>query len=154
MPIDPSVVGRVYPPQYYEVSREKIREFAEAIGDANPAYVDTAAARGYGHGDVVAPPTFMMIIVMNGFDLLMKDLGIEFARVVHVDQRFTYSRSLPVGTRVEATTRLDGVRAVAGNDLLKIRTEVRDEQDGTDFCLSEATLLVRPEDFDGGDASD
>ncbi len=153
MPIDPSVVGRVYPPQIYEVSREKIREFAEAIGDANPAYVDTAAARDYGHGDVVAPPTFVMIIVMNGFDLLMKDLGIEFARVVHVDQRFAYSRPLPVGSHVEATTRLDGVRAVAGNDLLKIRTEVRGD-DGSEICLSEATLLVRPEDVDGGDASD
>ncbi|TDE00920.1 FAS1-like dehydratase domain-containing protein [Jiangella asiatica] len=153
MPIDPSVVGRVYPAQPYEVSREKIREFAEAIGDANPAYVDTDAAREHGHEDVVAPPTFAMIPVMRGFDILMDDLGIEFARVVHVDQRFTYSQPLRVGTRVETTTRLDSVRAVAGNDLLKIRSQVRDET-GADICVSLATLLVRPEDSSDRDSRD
>ena len=145
MPIDPSVVGLIYPAQPYEVSREKIREFAEAIGDLNPAYVDTKAAQAHGHADVVAPPTFAMIPVMRGFDMLMDDLGIEFARVVHVDQRFTYTRALAVGDRLETTTRLDGLRQVAGNDLLKIRSQVRDEHGG-DVCVSLATLLVRPED--------
>ncbi|WP_026877525.1 MaoC family dehydratase N-terminal domain-containing protein [Jiangella gansuensis] len=151
MPIDPSVVGRVYPAQLYEVSREKIREFAEAIGDTNPVYVDTEAAREYGHQDVVAPPTFAMIPVMDGVDILMDDLGIEFARVVHVDQRFTYAQPLRVGTRLETTTRLDGVRSVAGNDLLKILSEVRDAE-GAGICVSLATLLVRPEDSGEGDA--
>lgn len=153
MSIDPSVVGRIYPPQPYEVSREKIREYAEAIGDPNPAYVDTGAAREYGHADVVAPPTFAMISVMRGFDMLMDDLGIEFARVVHVDQRFTYSRPLRVGDRLETTTRLDGVRQVAGNDLLKIRSEVLDES-GDHVCTSLATLLVRPDDTGDGISSD
>lgn len=150
MPIDPSVVGRVYPPQPYEVSREKIREFAEAIGDPNPVYVDTLTAREYGHADVVAPLTFAMIPVMRGVEMLMDDLGIEFARLVHVDQRVTYSRALGVGDRLETTTRLDGLRQVAGNGLLKIHSEVRDENGG-DVCVSLATLLVRPEeDNDGG----
>ena len=144
MPIDPSVVGRNYPPQPYEVSREKIREFAEAIGDRRRSYVDTHAARELGHPDVVAPPTFALIPVMRGFNMLMADLGIEFARIVHVDERITYSRAVTVGDRLETTTRLDKVRQVAGNDLLTIRSEVRDDQGG-DVCVSLATLLVRPE---------
>lgn len=148
MPIDPAVVGRTIPPQHYEVSREKIREFAEAIGDPNPIYVDTGAARDRGHPDVVAPPTFAMIPVMRGFNLLMDDLGIEFAQVVHVDQRVTYTRALGVGDLLATTTKLDGVRQVAGNDLLKIRSDVRDDGGG-DVCVSLATLLVRPDDEEG-----
>lgn len=145
MPIDPSAHGREYPPQTYEVSRAKVREFAEAIGDPNPVYVDREAAAAYGHADVVAPPTFVMIPVMNGFDMLMDDLGIEFARVVHVNQRFAYRRAVVAGDHLVATTTLDGVRPVGGNDLLSIRTVVRDH-DGADVCTSSATLLIRPED--------
>ncbi|NED94472.1 MaoC family dehydratase [Phytoactinopolyspora alkaliphila] len=146
MAIDPSAVGRVYPPQPYEVSREKVREFAEAIGDPNPVYVDTGMAGEYGHDDVVAPPTFVMIPVMRGFDTLMADLGIEFARVVHVDQRFTYSRPLLVGDGLETTTTLDALRQVAGNDLLTIRSDVRAADEHV--CTSQATLLIRPEEKD------
>ncbi|PSK99199.1 acyl dehydratase [Haloactinopolyspora alba] len=145
MPIAPSVVGWTYPAQPYEVSREKVREFAEAIGDPNPVYVETSAARERGHTDVVAPPTFAMIPVMRGVDMLMDDLGVEFARVVHVDQRFTYARAIAVGDRLETTTTLDQVRQVAGNDLLTIRSDVRDDR-GEGVCESLATLLVRPED--------
>ena len=63
MPLDPSFVGRTYPPtEPYQVGREKIREFAAAIGDANPAYPDPEAARALGHPDVVAPPTFPIVL--------------------------------------------------------------------------------------------
>ncbi|WP_129665390.1 MaoC family dehydratase N-terminal domain-containing protein [Phytoactinopolyspora endophytica] len=145
MAIDASAVGRVYPPQPYEVSREKVREFAEAIGDMNPVYVDVEAARQHSHDEVVAPPTFVMIPVMRGFDILMEDLGIEFARVVHVDQRFTYSRPLIVGDRLETTTTLDAIRQVAGNDLLTIRNDVR-AAESEHVCTAQATLLIRPEE--------
>ena len=63
MPLDPSFIGRTYPPiTVYEVGREKIREFAEAVGDANPAYLDTDAAKALGHPDVIAPPTFPFVL--------------------------------------------------------------------------------------------
>jgi acyl dehydratase len=143
MTIDLAVIGRVYPAQLYEVSREKIREFAEAIGDPNPVYVDSVTAREHGHPDVLAPPTFVIIPVMRGFNILMTDIGVEFARVVHVDQRFSYSQPLSVGQRLLTTTTVDDVRPVAGNELLRIRSEVRDEG-GRDVCVAQATLLVRP----------
>nr|WP_211659187.1 MaoC family dehydratase N-terminal domain-containing protein [Phytoactinopolyspora halophila] len=128
------------------MSREKVREFAEAIGDPNPVYTETEAARQHGHQDVVAPPTFAMIPVMRGFELLMDDLGIEFARLVHVDQRFTYARPLVVGELVETTTTLDAIRQVGGNDLLTIRNEVRNAALDTHVCTAKATLLIRPEE--------
>jgi acyl dehydratase len=144
MTIDPSVAGRVYEPQPYEVGREKIREFAEAIADANPRYRNPEAARVLGHADVVAPPTFAMIPVLRGFDILMDDLGIEYSRVIHVDQRFVHSRPITAGDRLLTTTTLDTVRSRAGNDFLGIRCDVA-TSDGETVCTATATLLVRAE---------
>lgn len=63
MALDQSFVGRSYPPtDPYEVGREKIREFAVAVGDANPVYTDPEAAKAFGHLDVIAPPTFVFAI--------------------------------------------------------------------------------------------
>ena len=68
MPLDQSFVGRTYPPTPpYEVGREKIREFADAIGDGNPAYRDPEAARTLGHPDVIAPPTFGIVLSMTAW---------------------------------------------------------------------------------------
>jgi acyl dehydratase len=150
MTIDPSsyrsgAAGRVYQPQPYEVGREKIREFAEAIADDNPAYRDTAAAQILGHPDVLAPPTFAMIPVLRGFDILMDDLGIEYSRVIHVDQRFVHSRPIQAGDRLMTTTTLDSVRSRAGSDFLGIRCDVATES-GEHVCTATATLLVRPEE--------
>jgi acyl dehydratase len=145
MTIDPSVAGRVYEPQPYEVGREKIREFAEAIADPNPVYRNPEAARVLGHADVVAPPTFAMIPVLRGFDILMDDLGIEYSRVIHVDQRFVHSRPITAGDRLLTTTTLDTVRSRAGNGFLGIRCDVA-TSDGETVCTATATLLVRAEE--------
>ena len=149
MTIDPSAVGRVYEPQPYEVGREKIREFAEAIADTNPAYHDPAAARALDHADVVAPPTFAMIPVLRGFDILMDDLGIEYSRVIHVDQRFVHSRPIKAGDRLLTTTTLDTVRSRAGSDFLGIRCDVATDA-GEAVCTATATLLVRAEEASDG----
>lgn len=145
MTIDPSAAGRVYEPQPYEVGREKIREFAEAIADTDPAYHDPEAARALGHADVVAPPTFAMIPVLRGFDILMDDLGIEYSRVIHVDQRFVHNRPITAGDRLLTTTTLDTVRSRAGNDFLGIRCDVA-TTGGEAVCTATATLLVRAEE--------
>jgi acyl dehydratase len=142
MAVDPTAAGRVYPPQPYEVGREKIREFADAIGDDSPAYRDPAAARELNHADVVAPPTFAMIPVLRGFDILMDDLGIEYSRVIHVDQRFAHVRPIQAGDRLMTTTTLDSVRSRAGSDFLGIRCEVITEG-GDRVCTATSTLLVR-----------
>lgn len=66
MALDQSFVGRSYPPtDPYEVGREKIREFAAAVGDTNPVYSDPEAAKSYGYPDVIAPPTFVFAITFK-----------------------------------------------------------------------------------------
>lgn len=148
MPIEPSAAGRAYPTQAYEVSREKIREFADAIGDANPVYRDAEAARALGHTEVIAPPTFAMIPVLRGLDMLMDDLGIEYARVIHAGQRFLHVRPIRAGDRLRTTTTLDSVRTVGGNDLIGIRCEV-ESGSGESVCTATASLLVHQGGSDG-----
>ena len=143
MAIDASVAGRVYPPQAYEVSREKIREFADAIGDPNDLYRDAAAAIQCGYLDVIAPPTFAMLPVLRGFDQLVGDLAVTYAQVIHVNQRFVHTRPIRAGDQLLTTTTLDSVRSAAGNDLLGVRCEIA-ATSGEPVCSATATLLIRP----------
>ncbi|MFC8271655.1 MaoC family dehydratase N-terminal domain-containing protein [Streptomyces sp. NPDC057271] len=130
MALDQSFVGRTYPPTApYEVGREKIREFAEAIGDANPAYVDQEAAKALGHPDVIAPPTFVFAITFKAAGQVVEDpqLGLDYDRVVHGDQRFAYTRPVRAGDRLSVVSTIEAIRTMAGNDILDIRGEVHDE---------------------------
>jgi acyl dehydratase len=130
MALDQSFVGRSYPPtDPYEVGREKIREFAQAIGDANPVYTDPEAAKALGHPDVIAPPTFVFAISFKAAHRVVHDpeLGLDYSRVVHGDQKFTYRRPVRAGDRLTVTTTIDAIKSLAGNDILDIRGDVHDE---------------------------
>jgi acyl dehydratase len=147
MPLDASFAGRTYPPTApYEVCREKIREFADAIGDPDPAYRDPEAARTLGHTDVVAPPTFAVIVAFRGLDAIIgdPDLGLDYSRVVHGDQRFSYRRPLRAGDRVTATAVVETVRSVGGNDILGVRCDLATE-DGEAVGSAWSTLVARGE---------
>ncbi|MFI5808078.1 MaoC family dehydratase N-terminal domain-containing protein [Streptomyces sp. NPDC051561] len=130
MALDQSFVGRTYPPTpAYEVGREKIREFAEAVGDGNPAYVDQEAAKALGHSDVIAPPTFVFAITFKAAGLVIEDpqLGLDYSRVVHGDQKFVHNRPVRAGDRLSVTSTIEAIKSMAGNDILDIRGEVHDE---------------------------
>ncbi|MGW3950031.1 FAS1-like dehydratase domain-containing protein [Streptomyces sp. NPDC004752] len=130
MPLDQSFVGRSYPPtEPYEVGREKIREFAEAVGDTNPVYREQEAAKALGHPDVIAPPTFVFSITFRAAGQVVEDpqLGLDYSRVVHGDQRFAYTRPVRAGDRLQVTSTIEAVKSMAGNDILDIRGEVYDE---------------------------
>ena len=145
MPLDQSYVGRSYPPgEPYEVGREKIREFADAIADPNPAYRDRAAAQKLGYSDVVAPPTFPMVITAASSQRLLFDpeLGLDYGRMVHGEQRFVYNRPIRAGDRLAAALIVESIRSIAGNEILGTRTELRDA-DGELVVTAYATLIVR-----------
>ncbi|MCJ0870030.1 MaoC family dehydratase N-terminal domain-containing protein [Streptomyces sp. AP-93] len=130
MALDQSFVGRSYPPtDPYEVGREKIREFAVAVGDANPVYTDPEAAKAFGHQDVIAPPTFVFAITFAAAGQVIDDpqLALDYSRVVHGDQKFTYTRPVRAGDRLTVTSTIEAVKSLAGNDVIDIRGEVLDE---------------------------
>ncbi|MFC6019687.1 MaoC family dehydratase N-terminal domain-containing protein [Plantactinospora solaniradicis] len=127
MSLDPSFVGRTYPPTApYQVGREKIREFATAIGAEEPAYHDPDAARALGHPDVLAPPTFPMTITMAASRQIVEDpeLGIDYSRVVHGDQRFRYTRPVVAGDELVCVNTVEDIVSRGGHGFLTTRTEV------------------------------
>ncbi len=103
------LIGRVYPPaEPYQVGREKVREFARAIGEASPICHDVAAARSAGYADVVAPVTFAFALTMRATDAAFHDpeLGLEYAMAVHGSQRFSYRRPIVAGDEISVTCRI------------------------------------------------
>jgi len=145
MPLDPSFIGRTYPPTApYEVGREKIREFAEAVGDSNPVYVDTEAAKALGYSDVIAPPTFPFLLTYRAADQVVNDpeLGLDFSRVVHGDQRFSYVRPVRARDRLTVTCTIESIKSLAGNDVLSVRGEVHDES-GEHVVTAQMMLVSR-----------
>ena len=145
MPMDQSFVGRSFPfDRPYEVGRESIRTFAEAIGDDNPMYFDRVAAQSAGHPDVVAPPTFVIAVNAKAQDAVMfhPDLQLDYARVVHADQRFSYRRPIYAGDVLTSTVHIDSIKLMAGNDFITVRTDVHDA-DGNLVCVASGTLVSR-----------
>jgi acyl dehydratase len=143
MALDQSFVGRSYPPTSpYEVGVEKIREFATAIGDDNPAYTDPEAARALGHPDVIAPPTFVFSITYSAAGKVIDDpqLGLDYSRVVHGDQTFTYTRPVRAGDKLTVTSTIEAIKSMAGNDVLDVRGEVHDEKG--EHVVSALTKIV------------
>jgi acyl dehydratase len=147
MPLDRTYAGKAYQPApSYLVGPEKIREFAEAIGATDPAYLDPDAARALGHPDVIAPPTFPIVLTSWGTRAMIEDpgLGLDFSRVVHGDQRFRYTRPVRAGDRLVATTTIEEITSRAGNDFLTSRTDVTTE-DGEPVVTAWSMLVVRGE---------
>lgn len=130
MAINRAVLGREYPSSgTYEVGREHIRSFADAIGDPSPVYRDPVAARALGHPDVLAPPTFLTVL---GFrfagdgPLADPDLGLDYSLVVHGDQSFELHRPVHAGDVLSSVQRVEEVRDVGRNELMRTVTEVTD----------------------------
>ncbi len=129
MALDKSFVGRTYPPTArYKVSREKVREFADAIGADDVAYHDVAEAKALGHRDVIAPPTFPIIITSAAGQVIIDDpaLGVDYSRVVHGDQRFVYTRPIFAGDELTCVCTVEEIMSRGGHDFLTIRTDVTD----------------------------
>lgn len=148
MPVDTSYAGRVYPAgPVYEVGREKLAEFAEAVGADHPAYTDPVAAQALGHPDVVAPPTFAVVIAQRAEAQYVRDpaAGVDFSRVVHADERFTHHRPIHAGDRLVTTLHVDSITERAGLAMVTTRAEIAAE-DGTAVATVVSTLAVRPEE--------
>jgi acyl dehydratase len=143
MAINHDYIGRTFPPgEPYEVSRVKIAEFADAIGDKNPLYRDRAAAQAAGHPDVIAPPTMAIVISAASTGRLISDpgLGLNYAMVVHGEQRFEYSRQIHAGDVLTTQATISNIRQAGRNVLLTTQTEIR-TSGGEHVCTAVNTLV-------------
>jgi len=148
MALNADFVGRSYPPsEPYLVGREKVREFARAIGVTDPLSFDTEAARSRGYADVVAPPTYAIRLSLAAVETVAIDpeLGLDYTRVVHGDQRFEYARPIVAGDELICQVTIDGIRSVAGNDMITTRADITTTA-GEHVVTSYSVLVARGTD--------
>jgi acyl dehydratase len=155
MPLNQALVGKEYPPVRYEVGREKLREFAESVGETDPIYHDEEAARAAGHPDIPAVPTFPIVLSLRVGQKVYDDpeLGLDYSRVVHSEQEFSYHRPIFAGDRLLAAGRVASVEVKGRHELLAIETKVTTET-GEPVCSAMVTLISRGTAPRRGEAAD
>lgn len=148
MGVNTELAGRSYPPsEPYVVPRERILAFATAVGAEDPIHFDQRAAREAGHADVIAPPTFAVVVAQQCEFGLVKDpeAGIDFSRVVHGEEGFEYHRPIVAGDALVGTLHIDSIREAGGHAMLTSRVELATES-GDAVATVRSTIVVRGED--------
>ena len=114
--INTSVKGKEYPPYTVTVERGKIKEFARAIGDLSPFYLDDAVGRASEWGDIIAPPTFPVTFRDETQDTgaLLRDLGTDISRILHGEQEFEQKKPIRPGETYLCRTRIADIYEKAG----------------------------------------
>jgi len=139
-----SAVGKVFAPVTYAVGREKVREYANAVGETNPLHLDVDAARAAGHRDVVAPPMFAVVYTSPaiGPAFFDADVGMDFARMVHGAQEFAWGPLVVAGDEIATEVELTEVSERGGMGFYVFESR-SDNQDGERVCTGTWTCIVR-----------
>ena len=145
--VNPNVQGKKYPEtESYLVGREKIREFARAVFSTNPVNLDVFAAQAAGYTDLVAPPTFAVVIQERSLTSVISDpeADIDFSRVVHGDQRFVSNRPIVAGDELTSVLEVASVKSLGAHSMITFNTEIFDIEKKL-VCTAISTLVVRGE---------
>jgi len=139
-----SAVGKTYPPTVYAVGREKIKEYAFAVGETNPLHLDHEAARAAGYRDVVAPPMFAVVYSAPSVTpaLFDPEVGIDFAMMVHGGQEFVWGPLVVAGDEITTTVSVKSIEERAGNGYFVFESQSVN-QDGDTVCTGTWTNIVR-----------
>lgn len=144
MPVNTSAVGKEYEPVHYAVGREKIREYARAVGETNPLHLDLEAARAAGHPDLVAPPMFAVVYSAPAVGPLIFDPEIElnFAMMVHGAQEFAWGAPVHAGDEISTTASVRDISEKDGRGYYVFQS-VSTNQRGEEVCRGTWTNIVR-----------
>jgi acyl dehydratase len=148
MSVDPLLLETVFEPtKPYLVGREKVREFATAVFATSALHHDLSAAEAAGYGDLVAPPTFPIVIQEKTLHQLVNHPGggIDFSRVVHGDQKFEYQRPLVAGDEVVATLRVTKIQSLGGHTMVTSESTISTTA-GEHVVTATSTLVIRGEE--------
>jgi acyl dehydratase len=139
-----SAVGKTYPPHEYEVGREKIREYANAVGETSQVYFDRAAAQAAGFRDVVAPPMFAVVYSAGsvGPPIFDEEIGIDFMRMVHGGQEFSWSEPVCAGDTITTETTFKDFSEKDGRKFYVFESVSRN-QEGQEVVRGTWTNIVR-----------
>ena len=150
MSINTERQGHTYAPSAaYQVSREAVREFAAAVKAEHPAHYDVDAARGLGYRDLLAPPTFAVVVAQRAEAAVINDpqAGIDFSRVVHTEERFTHQEPVTAADTLQAQTTLERVRLMGAGAMVTTVTDIRTVE-GAARATVTSSLLVRADETD------
>jgi len=144
MAFNTGVIGKTFAPATYAVGREKIREYAHAVGETEPLYLDVAAAREAGYADVVAPPMFAVVYCTASIwpALFDEEVGIDFARMVHGGQEFEWGPVVVAGDEITTTTSVKDVSERRGNGVFVFESMSVNER-GETVCTGLWSNIVR-----------
>ena len=148
MKVSPELLDTTFEPtEPYVVGREKVREFASAVFATAPIHHDVDAAVAAGYSDVVAPPTFPIVIQEKTLHQLLSHpgAGIDFSRVVHGDQKFDYQRPLVAGDEVVATLRVTKIQSLGGHTMVTSESTITTSA-GEPVVVVTSTLVIRGEE--------
>ncbi len=142
--MDTSKIGKTYPPFEYEVGREKIREYASAVGETNPVHHDRDAARAAGFRDVVAPPMFAVVYSAGamGPAILDPEVGINVMLMVHGSQEFVWGEPVCAGDTVTTEASVKDMYEKLGRKFY-IFESVSRNQEGQETVRGTWTNIVR-----------
>jgi acyl dehydratase len=144
VPLNQALKGKEYQEVSFAVERDRVVQFADAIGDPNPVFREPEAAKAAGFGEQVAPPTFVTVmqILTSGQVVLDQELGLNYALVVHAEQEYEWHRPVRVGDVLSAVPRIADIYAKGPNEFLVIEADIKDAS-GESVVLARTTLLSR-----------
>jgi acyl dehydratase len=144
MPVNASAIGKTFAPGTYAVGREKVKEYANAIGETNPVHLDPEAARAAGYADVVAPPLFAVVFISQTMapTLFDPEVGMNFALMVHGGQKFEWARPIVAGEEITTHVSVKDIYEKGSNGFYVYETISTDQQ-GETVVTGEWTFLVR-----------
>ena len=125
MAVKTEAIGKTYPATTYAVGREKVREYAWAVGETNPLYVDVEAARAAGYADVVAPPMFAVVYAGRAITpaLFDPEVGIDFPNMLHAGQEFEWGPLVVAGDEIVTTTTVKEIDERGGMGFYVFQTD-------------------------------
>ena len=144
MPVDDSAKGKTFPAHEYDVGREKIKEFAYAVGEDNPVYFDREAAQAAGFRDVPAPPMFAVVYSAGavGPAILDPEVGMNFMAMVHGGQEFVWGEPVCSGDTISTTAEVKDISEKDGKGFYVFES-VSTNQDGQEVVRGTWTNIVR-----------
>ena len=144
MPVDTKATGKTYEPVLYAVGREKIKEYARAVGETNPVHLDVDAARAAGYADVVAPPMFAVVYSAPsvGPPIFDPDISLNFAMMVHGGQVFEWGPPVVAGDEVTTATSVKDISERDGRAYYVFES-ISTNQRGEQVCRGTWTNIVR-----------
>lgn len=144
MPIDTQFIGKTYPAQTYEVGKEKIKEYAKAIKDPDPHYLDDDFARKSKYGMIIAPPTFAVVFGAHLIEPVFTDreLNLNMAMLVHGEQEFELFEVIRAGDSITTSAKISDIQNKEKLDVISVELDSKN-QHGQNVCRGTYTFVVR-----------